>query len=167
MPERWDPGFGLCAIKCTCHCRWWRIYRSMSSGPQCLAHTNEVTEPFLCRDCNVLPRSMTYPSNTSCPMTTSLMKTVPSRKGAGGALRRANPSDAKGKVTIDLARLERIDGPEGVVLHRYLASIQAQRQNFQGPTITIRAQDLHIIASLMGVTPDHMNHRLDELGLRP
>ncbi len=80
---------------------------------------------------------------------------------------RANPSDAKGKVTIDLARLERIDGPEGVVLHRYLASIQAQRQNFQGPTITIRAQDLHIIASLMGVTPDHMNHRLDELGLRP
>ena len=78
----------------------------------------------------------------------------------------ANLSGAQEKVTIDLARLETIHGPERDVLHRYLASIEAQRRNFHGSTITIRAEDLRMIASLLGVTPDHMNHRLDELGLR-
>ena len=71
------------------------------------------------------------------------------------------------KVTIDLVKLESMQGPEHDVLVPYLAAIQVKRRSFQGPTITIRAEDLRIIACLVGVTPDDMSLRLDELGLYP
>lgn len=88
-----------------------------------------------------------------------------------GRSSRRDAADGRGrgsrydKVTIDLGRLQAVKGPERDLLRRFLGMIQTHRQDFNGRMITIRAEDLRIIAHLFGVTPDAMGHRLDELGL--
>ena len=85
---------------------------------------------------------------------------------AGTAGRVLRPWDGNEKITIDLAKLNSVSGPERDLLRRFLSMIQVQRQDFNGRMITIRAEDLRAIACLFGVTPDAMSRRLDELGLR-
>ena len=70
------------------------------------------------------------------------------------------------KVLIDLDKLEASSGPEVDVLSPYLSSIRAQRRGFSGPIMAIRAEDLRILASLLGETVETLCSRLDELGLR-
>jgi hypothetical protein len=70
------------------------------------------------------------------------------------------------KVTIDLTRLEGLNGPEAEMLHRYSSMIQMQRQDFNGRVLTIRGDDLRTIACLIGTDFANMVRRLDELGLR-
>jgi transcriptional regulator with XRE-family HTH domain len=70
------------------------------------------------------------------------------------------------KVSIDLPKLRNGAGPEHELLRRFLEMIQLQRQDFNGRMITIRSGDLHIIACILGITPDAMDRRLDDLGLR-
>ena len=74
--------------------------------------------------------------------------------------------DDGGKVTIDLAKLGKVTGPERDLLRRYLGMIQVQRQDFNGRMITIRAEDLRAIACLFEMTAEGMSRRLDDLGLR-
>ncbi|MCJ7779500.1 MAG: helix-turn-helix domain-containing protein, partial [Acidimicrobiia bacterium] len=50
------------------------------------------------------------------------------------------PSDDK--VMIDLGRLDHLDGPMGEILERFLASIQVERQDFNGKVLTVRTDDL-------------------------
>jgi transcriptional regulator with XRE-family HTH domain len=71
------------------------------------------------------------------------------------------------KVLIDLDRLEASSGPEVEVLTPCLSSIRAQRRGFSGPIMAVRAEDLRILASLLGETVETLCSRLDELGLRP
>ncbi len=73
--------------------------------------------------------------------------------------------DASGKITIDLTRLEDVQGPEREVLRKFLSMIQVQRQDFNGRVITIRADDLRAISFLSGVAPESMIRRIKELGL--
>ena len=68
-------------------------------------------------------------------------------------------------VTIDLRRLEEMDGPEATMLNRYLTMIQVQRQDFNGRMLTIRKDDLRAIACILGVAVDRAGARLDDLGL--
>ena len=70
------------------------------------------------------------------------------------------------KVSIDLTRLQEMDGSEREMLTRYLGMIQVQRQDFNGKVLTIRAEDLRAIACLFETTTDSMRRRLDEMGLR-
>ncbi len=70
------------------------------------------------------------------------------------------------KVTVDLTKLAAVAGPERDLLRHFLGMIQLQRQDFNGRMITIRADDLKIIASLFGMTSQAMSKRLEELGLR-
>ncbi len=70
------------------------------------------------------------------------------------------------KVMIDLEKLEATSAPEVDVLTPYLSSIRAQRRDFSGQIMAIRAEDLRILASLMGETVERLCSRLDELGLR-
>ncbi|HET6792860.1 MAG TPA: hypothetical protein VFH45_00375, partial [Acidimicrobiales bacterium] len=69
------------------------------------------------------------------------------------------------KVVIDLSRLEVIEGPERELLRRYLASIQVQRQDFNGRMLTIRSEDVRAIARLFDLSAEAMRERLDDLGL--
>jgi transcriptional regulator with XRE-family HTH domain len=85
----------------------------------------------------------------------------------------ATAADGKGrefqepsKVTVDLTKLSQVTGPERDLLRHFLGMIQLQRQDFNGRMITIRSDDLKIIASLFGMTPAAMSKRLEELGLR-
>ena len=71
----------------------------------------------------------------------------------------------EGKVVIDLSRLEVIEGPERELLRRYLASIQVQRQDFNGRVLTIRAEDIQAVARLFDLSAVAMRERLDDLGL--
>jgi transcriptional regulator with XRE-family HTH domain len=68
-------------------------------------------------------------------------------------------------ITIDLTRLEKLSGPEAEMLNRYLTMIQVQRQDFNGRVLTIRVNDLHALAAILGTGVDGAGPRLDDLGL--
>ncbi len=91
---------------------------------------------------------------------------APDNQGTSLNNRALRAWDGNEKITIDLAKLNSVSGPERDLLRRFLSMIQVQRQDFNGRMITIRAEDLRAIACLFGVTPDAMSRRLDELGLR-
>jgi transcriptional regulator with XRE-family HTH domain len=71
-----------------------------------------------------------------------------------------------GGVTIDLTRLQGGEEPELDILERFLGSIQVQRQDFNGKMLTIRREDLRVLACLFDQTTDMFSRRLDEMGLR-
>jgi transcriptional regulator with XRE-family HTH domain len=68
--------------------------------------------------------------------------------------------------TIDLVRLHDLEDDDAAVIARYAATIQLQRQDFNGQMLTIRSDDLRVLAAVMGRSPEDLGMRLDELGLR-
>lgn len=68
--------------------------------------------------------------------------------------------------TIDLVRLREADDSDAKVLFRYAAAIQLQRQDFNGRMLTIRHNDVRVLAAALGQSLDQLRVRLDELGLR-
>jgi transcriptional regulator with XRE-family HTH domain len=68
--------------------------------------------------------------------------------------------------TIDLERLRNLDDAEASVLSRYAETIQLQRQDFNGRLLTIRRDDLRVLAAVLGRRAEDLGKRLDELGLR-
>jgi transcriptional regulator with XRE-family HTH domain len=74
--------------------------------------------------------------------------------------------EVKGKVSLDLTRLEATPTPERELLGRYLGMIQVQRQDFNGRVLTIREEDLRAIACLLDTRPEMVRRRFEELGLR-
>jgi len=69
-------------------------------------------------------------------------------------------------LTIDLVRLNELEEPDAEVVARYAATIQLQRQDFNGRMLTIRREDVRALAAVLGRTPEDLGARLDELGLR-
>jgi transcriptional regulator with XRE-family HTH domain len=72
----------------------------------------------------------------------------------------------QGAVTIDLTRLETLQGHEAAMLTRYLTMIQMQRQDFNGRMLTIRRDDLRTIACILDTNVEQASGRLADLGLR-
>jgi transcriptional regulator with XRE-family HTH domain len=68
--------------------------------------------------------------------------------------------------TIDLVRLHDTDDEDAAVVARYAATIALQRQDFNGQLLTIRRDDLRVLAAVMGRSTDELGGRLQELGLR-
>ena len=52
------------------------------------------------------------------------------------------------------------------MVHKYLASIQVLRQDFNGRVLTIRHDDIRAIAGLFGTDADALVRRLEDLQLR-
>jgi transcriptional regulator with XRE-family HTH domain len=69
------------------------------------------------------------------------------------------------KVVVDLLRLSAVQGPERELLRRFLASVQVQRQDFNGEVLTIRSEDLRVMASMLGQSLATLLKRLEELGV--
>ena len=71
-------------------------------------------------------------------------------------------------VTLDLVRLQQQPSPEPDVdvLARYAQTIQLQRQDFNGRMLTIRRDDVRVLAAVLGRRPEELASRLDDLGLR-
>lgn len=70
------------------------------------------------------------------------------------------------KLRLDLAQLESLGGPEGQLISRYVRKIQVQRQDFNGRVLSIRGDDLRLLACILGVSDDHARDRLQEMGLQ-
>ncbi len=77
-----------------------------------------------------------------------------------------DPTEADAGFTIDLVKLHALEEPEAAVLSRYAATIQLQRQDFNGRLLTIRRDDLRVLAAVLGRRPEELGVRLEELGLR-
>jgi transcriptional regulator with XRE-family HTH domain len=80
-------------------------------------------------------------------------------------LTRGTPGEGS-PLTIDLVRLNELEEPDAEVLARYAATIQLQRQDFNGRMLTIRRDDVRVLAAVLGRTPENLGARLEELGLR-
>lgn len=74
-------------------------------------------------------------------------------------------SAAQGAITIDLASLEKLSGPEAEMLRRYLMAVQMQRQDFAESQLTIRGSDLRLLAAILAVDVDSAATRLRTLGV--
>jgi transcriptional regulator with XRE-family HTH domain len=70
------------------------------------------------------------------------------------------------KLKIDLRRLERSDDPDGVVLQRYLNLVQIRRNDFNGKVLTIRSEDLRVLASVLDMSLDALANKIDDLGVK-
>jgi transcriptional regulator with XRE-family HTH domain len=68
-------------------------------------------------------------------------------------------------VTIDLNKLESLSGNDAVVFERFLRSIQMQRQDFNGRVLSIRRDDLRMLAALLDQAEDQFSDRLADLGV--
>jgi transcriptional regulator with XRE-family HTH domain len=68
--------------------------------------------------------------------------------------------------TIDLGRLHDLEDPEAQILSRYATSIQLERQDFNGRLLTIRRDDLRVLAAVLGRSMDELVARFEQLGLR-
>ncbi|HXY44694.1 MAG TPA: transcriptional regulator [Acidimicrobiales bacterium] len=86
---------------------------------------------------------------------------------AAAAAARATNGDERPirKITVDLVRLNEAAGAERDLLRHFLASVQVQRQDFNGKVITIREGDLRVMASMFGRSVEALAARLEELGL--
>src|SRR5881227_1174229 len=69
-------------------------------------------------------------------------------------------------MTIDLTRLEQLEGGEAEMLTRYLSMIQVQRQDFNGRVLTIRRDDIRALACILGTAVEETAPKLEGLGLR-
>lgn len=79
---------------------------------------------------------------------------------------RARGLDMSAGYTVDLVRLHELDDPDAVILSRYASTIQLERQDFNGRLLTIRRDDMRILAAVLGRGIDEMGARFDQLGLR-
>jgi transcriptional regulator with XRE-family HTH domain len=70
-----------------------------------------------------------------------------------------------GGVTVDLTAVERLEGAEAQVFDRFLRAIQVMRQDFNGKVLTIRRDDLRLLALLLEQNEEAFAERLSKLGL--
>ncbi len=75
-------------------------------------------------------------------------------------------SEATAPLCIDLEALEARREPEARTLGRYLSLIQMQRGDFNGKVLTIRRDDLRVLAAILDQSPSGLVARLTDLGLR-
>lgn len=74
--------------------------------------------------------------------------------------------DLQGGFSVDLVRLQGINTPEAQILRRYTERVQIFRQDFNGRVLTIRSDDLRVMAWALGLTPDELGVSLEEMGVR-
>jgi transcriptional regulator with XRE-family HTH domain len=88
------------------------------------------------------------------------------RLGPEAAHEAAAVGAADETVCIDLEALEGRTEPEARTLSRYLALLQSQRGDFNGKVLTIRRDDVRVLAAILDQSPGGLIERLDDLGLR-
>jgi transcriptional regulator with XRE-family HTH domain len=84
----------------------------------------------------------------------------------GPELAESTTPAAEEAVCIDLEALEARVEPEAQTLGRYLSLIQMQRGDFNGKMLTIRRDDVRVLAAILDQSPGGLIERLDTLGLR-
>ncbi|MFL6295387.1 MAG: transcriptional regulator, partial [Actinomycetes bacterium] len=88
------------------------------------------------------------------------------RLGPEAATEAAAAASPDETVCLDLEALEARSEPEARTLNRYLSLIQTQRGDFNGKVLTIRRDDVRVLAAILDQSPGGLIERLDDLGLR-
>lgn len=78
----------------------------------------------------------------------------------------ARTIDLQGGFSVDLVRLQGLQTPEAQILRRYTERVQIYRQDFNGRILTIRTDDVRVMAWALGLTPEELGTRLEEMGVR-
>jgi transcriptional regulator with XRE-family HTH domain len=84
----------------------------------------------------------------------------------GPELAESATTAAEEAVCIDLEALEARREPEAQTLGRYLSLIQMQRGDFNGKMLTIRRDDVRVLAAILDQSPGGLIEQLEDLGLR-
>ncbi len=69
------------------------------------------------------------------------------------------------KLAIDLTQLQGLPERQGSILSRHVARLQQQRQDFNTPVVTFRADDLEQLAAAYKTTPEMLRRSLYEWGV--
>ncbi len=67
---------------------------------------------------------------------------------------------------LDLEALKDCAEPEARTLEHYVSMLQMQRGDFNGKMLTIRRDDVRVLAAVLDRSPRELVERLSELGLR-
>ncbi len=74
-------------------------------------------------------------------------------------------SGGRARVPVDLEQLRGAHGAEVEALRHFLASVQVERQDFNGRVLTIRRDDVRLIGAVLGLGFGETLRRLEELGI--
>ncbi|MEA2667654.1 MAG: hypothetical protein QOJ33_588, partial [Chloroflexota bacterium] len=69
------------------------------------------------------------------------------------------------KLAIDLTQLHGLPERQGSILARHVARLQQQRQDFNTPVVTFRADDLEQLAAAYKTSPEMLRRSLQEWGV--
>jgi transcriptional regulator with XRE-family HTH domain len=69
-------------------------------------------------------------------------------------------------LCLDLEALKDRAEPEARTLEHYVSMLQMQRGDFNGKMLTIRGDDVRVLAAVLDRSPRELVERLSELGLR-
>ncbi|TMB71687.1 MAG: transcriptional regulator [Chloroflexi bacterium] len=69
------------------------------------------------------------------------------------------------KLAIDLTQLQGLPERQGSILARHVARLQQQRQDFNTPVVTFRADDLEQLAAAYKTSPEMLRRSLQEWGV--
>jgi transcriptional regulator with XRE-family HTH domain len=78
------------------------------------------------------------------------------------------PSSAQtsvSKIVLDLEALASVPADEAGPLARYASTIQAQRHEYNGRALSIRAEDLRSLAIIYDMAPSELSERLQDWGV--
>ena len=78
---------------------------------------------------------------------------------------RAPRSRRRTKIVLNLESLGSLPADEAGPLARYASTIQAQRDDYNGKVLSIRAEDLRSLAIIYDMSPDELTARLIEWGV--
>ena len=68
-------------------------------------------------------------------------------------------------VKFDLAAMERLEGRDGELIARFLRMIQVQRGDFNGRVLTVRRDDVRVLACILDVIPELAADQLERMGV--
>jgi hypothetical protein len=69
-------------------------------------------------------------------------------------------------LCIDLQVLAMRQEPEARALDQFVTILQMQRGDYGGKMLTIRREDVRVLAAVLDRSPEELLERLSELGLR-
>ena len=85
--------------------------------------------------------------------------------GASSAVPRRRRETVPTRVAINLVEMKAASGEIAAALRRFVATIEVERQDFNGQVLTVRSDDLRVIGATLGLNVEEIIEKLDELGL--
>jgi transcriptional regulator with XRE-family HTH domain len=73
--------------------------------------------------------------------------------------------DAAGRLVLDLEQLATIESSDALPLTRYAAAIQSQRGDYNGKVLSIRQDDMRMLAVIYDVSPQVLVDKFDAWGV--